>query len=681
MSKGVPDKFTPQTFRAEPPVMTALSQLPAASLPFDVNDISIRVTGRGCIVEIPLSADEQLYGFGMQIRSFNQKGLRKRPIVNDRPVNDVGYTHAPVPMYVSTKGYAILINTLRYTTFYCGANPRREGARTDSQSVQAAPALSAQALYMSKEQGSGNMIVDIPGASGIEVICFSGPDMKTAIRRYILYSGGGVLPPIEGLGIKYRVKSDFNERQVLQAARYFRDNDIPCDVIGLEPGWQTASYSCSYVWDRNKFPDPARLADSLRYYHFGLNLWEHAFVNSRSPLYRPLLSRSGDFPVWKGLVPDFADSLTRHIFTQYHDTAIFSKGVTGLKLDECDNSDLGDSKSSWSFPEASTFPSGISGEQLHQTFGNLYLQGFYERMKRNNRRALFDIRMLGTFAAPYPAVLYSDIYEHENYIRMIPNSGFCGILWSPEVREASSIPELIHRAQTAVLSAQTVFNSWYLRHPPWLQYDTERNNADSLHPEGQKTEHIIRQLFRYRMQLVPYLYQAFFRYATEGVPPFRALVIDYPADSNVFNLDNEYLIGERLLAAPLLNDDSARTIYLPAGDWYDFHTHQRYAGNKKYVIQYPPERLPLFVKGGTVLPLAQPVSYLDPARPLDITCFIFGKGDADATLLEDDGQSFDYKNGKYNLLLLTWKNGKGKVSRSGNFKGKMYHINKWVQVQ
>jgi len=680
ISKGNPDAFTPQRFVPEPPVMAALQQLPAATLPFNPADINIRITERGCVVEIPLGADEQLYGFGMQINSFNQRGLRVRPVTNDSPLGNVGYTHAPVPMYVSNKGYAILINTLRYTTFYCGSNPRRREIAAANSAGNNTPALSTDALYMSKDQDKGNMIVDVPGARGIEIYIFAGPDMKQAIRRYNLYAGGGVLPPLWGLGIKYRVKADFNQQQVLKMAAYFRDHKIPCDVFGLEPGWQTASYSCSYVWNTKKFPQPERLTADLRQQHLHVNLWEHAFVNPLSPLYKPLEQRSGDFPVWKGLVPDFADSLTRNIFAAYHDTAIISKGVSGFKLDECDNSDLGSADRTWSFPEASTFPSGITGEQMHQVFGNLYFRSFYRLMKQHDQRSYFDIRQLGAFASAYPAVLYSDIYEHDDYIRMIPNSGFCGILWSPEVRESGSVTELVRRTQTAVMSAQTVFNSWYLKNPPWLQYNTARNNADSLLPEATQTEQTIRRLFNFRMQLVPYLYHAFFQYAHNGIPPFRALVVDYPQDANVYNVDNEYMIGESLLAAPLTGTDSVRAVYLPAGDWYDFNTHRKYSGAQTYTIHCGFNQLPVFIKSGTLLPLADPVPYLDAAQPFNITCYAFGPGNATAALLEDDGETFAYKQGKYNLITLSWKNGHGSMQRRGPLKADMYKIRKWVPV-
>jgi len=680
ISKGTPDAFTPQTFSPEPPAADALRQLPAATLPFNPADINIRITNRGCVVEIPLGKEEQLYGFGMQINSFNQRGMRVRPITNDSPIGNAGYTHAPVPMYVSNKGYAILINTLRYTTFYCGSNPRRQGMDTTGNAQRNTPALSTDALYMSKEQGKGNVIVDIPGAKGIEVYIFAGPNMKQAIQRYNLYAGGGALPPLWGLGVKYRVKADFDQQQVMHMAGYFRNHHIPCDVFGLEPGWQTASYSCSYVWNTEKFPQPAKLASDLQQQHLHVNLWEHAFVNPVSPLYKPLEQKSGDFPVWKGLVPDFADSLTRSIFATYHDTALLAKGVSGFKLDECDNSDLGSGSRTWSFPEASQFPSGISGEQMHQVFGNLYFRSFYQLQQQHNRRSYYDIRQLGAFAAAYPAVLYSDIYEHDDYIRMIPNSGFCGILWSPEVRESGSVTELARRTQTAVMAAQTVFNSWYLKSPPWLQYNRQLNNAGQLRADAAQTEQVIRKLLNDRMRLVPYLYYAFFRYAHSGIPPFRALVVDYPDDDKVYNIDNEYMIGDGLLAAPLTGNDSVRTVYLPAGRWYDFNTHQPYAGGTTHKIRCGLDELPIFIKEGTLLPLAEPRPYLDAAQPFELTCYSFGKGNTSAALLEDDGETYNYKKGQYNLVTLSWQNGHGSITRKGPLQKEMYRVKKWVQV-
>jgi alpha-D-xyloside xylohydrolase len=166
----------------------AMGKLPEGKLPFNINDIKISVNTRGVVVEVPLDDTEQLYGFGLQIGSFNQRGLRKRPIVNDNDLNDLGYTHAPMPFYVSNKGYGILVNTSRYTTFYCGTTAKNSGAVNP---VNGKTGSSVDELYKSDNQASGAVTVDVPGAQGIEVFVFEGPDLLTVMQRYNLFSGGG----------------------------------------------------------------------------------------------------------------------------------------------------------------------------------------------------------------------------------------------------------------------------------------------------------------------------------------------------------------------------------------------------------------------------------------------------------------------------------------------------------
>jgi alpha-D-xyloside xylohydrolase len=363
VSYGRQDKLTPYSFCENKPMSAAIAALPASGVAFDLAGIRVVTNARGTVVEIPLGDDEQIYGLGMQIGSFNQRGLKKRPIVNDNPLNDLGYTHGPATLYWSNKGYGVLINTARYTTFYFGTTEKLAdvaGAR-----ATAGGGGSVQELYQNKARPAGYVTVDIPGASGIDLFVFGGPDLKTAVQRYNLFGGGGALPAIWGLGVKYRVKADFNQREVDTMATYFRDNHIPCDVLGLEPKWQTAAYSCSYVWDTLRFPSHDRFIDSLAGRGFHLNLWEHAFTSPKSPLFVPLTKKAGDYMVWGGLVPDFADSAARRIFADYHRTTFVDHGIAAFKLDECDNSNLAEGGSTWSFPELSTFPSGMSGEQMH----------------------------------------------------------------------------------------------------------------------------------------------------------------------------------------------------------------------------------------------------------------------------------------------------------------------------
>jgi len=679
---GTVDKFTPYSFCSNAPMTEALKKLPAGILPFKPEDIKITFTSRGTIVELPLTDEEQLYGFGLQMNSFNQKGLKKKPVVNAYPLNDLGYSHAPVPYYVSTKGYGILINTSRYTTFYCGNLAKPLDPSTSIASEHTAPAATTtDELYQNSEKTSSNVTVDIPQAQGIEIFIFLGPDMLNAVQRYNLFSGGGAMPALWGLGVKYRVKADFKQNEVFKMATYFREKHIPCDVLGLEPKWQTAAYSCSYVWNKDFFPDPQHLIDSLKGMNFRLNLWEHAFVSTVSPLYPLLKEHSGDYTVWKGLVPDFADSTSRSIFGKYHEKTFIHQGISGFKLDECDNSDITRGNENWSFPELSRFPSGMDGEQMHQMFGELYLKSLYDVYKKKNQRVFFDVRSSGAFASSYPASLYSDTYDHKEYIRMIANQGFSGLLWSPEVRESSSVTELLRRTQTAVLSSQTLFNSWYLQYPPWLQMDTQKNNKGILLSNADQVEGQIRKLLNFRMSLVPYLYAAFARYSREGIPPFRALVMDVPSDKNVYNLSDEYLIGESLLAAPLTGESSSRTLYLPAGNWYDFNTNKKYEGGREYTVTVSEDQLPLFVKEGTILPLATPVEFISSATVFDITCRVYGKVPSHNGLFEDDGISNNFTAGDYNMVHLSFANGKGHSKRVGNCHKKLYRIVGWNYIE
>jgi alpha-D-xyloside xylohydrolase len=678
ISAGSIDKFTPYSFCDEKPQTEAMRKLPVSKLPFDINSINISVNERGVQVEVPLDDNEQLFGFGMQIGSFNQRGLRKRPIVNDNPLNDLGYTHGPMAFYISNKGYGILLNTSRYTTFYCGTTEKLKSVKNDKTITQSG-GNSVQELYGNKATAAGYVTADIPGAKGIEIFVFEGPEMINVMQRYNLFSGGGALPAIWGLGVKYRVKADFKQHQVNKMAAYFRDNHIPCDVLGLEPKWQTASYSCSYVWNHDFFLSPDKMIDSMRQQGFHLNLWEHAFVNPQSPIYNALQSKAGDYLVWNGLVPDFADTAASKIFANYHQKTFVEHGISGFKMDECDNSNLSLGNATWSFPEHSRFPSGIDGEQMHQVFGVLYQKTIYNVYKKLNIRTYLDVRASNAFASSYPAALYSDTYDHNEYIRMIVNSGFSGMIWSPEVRESSSVKDLMRRSQTAVLSAQTLYNSWYLQNPPWLQINIDKNNHNELMADASKIEADVRKVLQFRMSLVPYLYNAFADYHFKGIPPFRALVMDYPQDKNTFNISDEYMIGQGILAAPLTEKADERKVYLPAGNWYNFNTGKKYEGGTYYTISTSYTELPIFVKEGTILPLAKPVEHIDADTKFDITCRVYGAG-ATGNLFEDDGITFNYDKGNYNTIKLAY-NKTGMVKHSGTLKKQLYIIKGWQIIK
>jgi alpha-D-xyloside xylohydrolase len=536
-------------------------------------------------------------------------------------------------------------------------------------------ALNTVELYGKKYTRSDEVNILTKGTKGVEIYIFNGPSMKNVMQRYNLFSGGGALPPMWGLGFEYRAKATFSDQQVLQTAEYFREKNIPCDMFGLEPGWQSASYSCSFKWNLNNFPHPDSFVNKMNSQGFKLNLWEHAYTNPASPIFHKIAPYSGNYTVWSGAVPDFILPQARKIFGGYHDQNFVTKGIAAFKLDECDAADFSKADREWSFPDIAQFPSGIDGIQMRQIFGFLYQQTMLDLYRKNNKRTMFDVRASYLFASPFTSVLYSDMYDLHDYVRMICNSGFAGINWSPELRETSSDSELIRRMQTTLMSSHMVANCWYLDLPPWLQYNTDKNVKHELLPNAKELEASAKKLIDLRMSLLPYLYSTFAKYHFDGTPPFRALVLDYPNDKNVWRIDNEYMMGESILCAPFIDSALSREIYFPEGVWYDFNNNKKYEGGKSYEIKMSLDEIPMFVKASTILPLAQPVNFVTPSTVFEINCKIYGNPKKPIELFEDNSFNFDFEKGKLNWVKISFSGNKINTSRSGNYSGKLYDIN------
>lgn len=689
---GTPESITPFSLCKVNIAFEALAEMDIIEHPpFTEKDFSFEVTSRGCVLQHKLNYREKIYGFGLQLKSHNQRGLKKHLRVNSDPVADTGDSHAPVPFYVSTSGYGIYVDTARYATFNVGTHSwRRKSDENNSQKGigEAYWVSEKEAIKAGQKEENdpfevfkrkNTMVIEIPATQGIDIYIFAGPTMKNAVQRYNLFSGGGCLPPYWGLGVWYRTYAFANTESVREQTRGFRDAGIPVDVFGFEPTWHSHCYSCSYTWDKEKFQDPDGMIEELRNNNYKVNLWEHAYVHPTAPFYEEMKPYSGDTEVWRGLIPDFSLPQTRSVFSDYHKKEFVEKGISGFKLDECDNSDL--RPAPWGFPNYTKFPSGMDGEQMHSMFGILYQHTLYSLYKEMNKRTLNQVRSSYALASSMPFILYSDLYDHRDYIRGIVNMGFSGLLWSPEIRQCESGEDLIRRIQSNIFSPHALVNAFQIINPPWFHYDYEKNNA-GIKMENQKDiEASVRKLFCLRMSFIPYMYSLFAMYHFKGIPPIRALVMDYPDDDSVYDIDNEFILGDSILVAPMLAEEMSRDVYLPEGNWYCFWTGKKYEGLKKYSIELKLEQIPLFVKEDTLLPIAEPVSFITPETVFDITVHAYGKQYSSFTLYEDDGETFDYEKGMYNLINLKWdSNHGGKAEKSGNYNGNKYRISNWINT-
>jgi alpha-D-xyloside xylohydrolase len=657
-SFGIPEQFTPVSSRLVVPQTQAFAKLPHVSTP-PLPLIEGKRTARGYMVQLPLRAEEQIYGLGLQMLSFAQRGKKKVARVNADPKIDTGDSHAPVPFYVTTEGIGILIDTARYANFYLGNEHPKPTQPVDA---VAGANLDPNYTHNLKDSDASYVIAEVPGAAGVDVYLFGGPDMLSAVQRYNVFSGGGFVPPEWGLGFWYRNLAAAKQQDVLSLAREFRDRRIPCDVIGLEPGWQSHAYSCSFVWNKDRFPDASAFLRGAADLHYKINLWEHAFTHPSSPLFSAMEPCSGNFGVWQGLVPDFAGDEARDVFGEFHGKTLIDAGVSGFKLDECDNSDF---TGGWSFPECSVFPSGVDGEQMHSVFGLRYQMAIWNAFRRRGRETYGMVRSSGALAAPYPFVLYSDLYNHRDYIRALVNSGFSGLLWCPEVRQAENEEDLIRRLQSVVFSPLAQVDCWYMKSPPWKQIDRKLNNEGQLLENWETLEAKCREIIGWRMQLVPYLTAAFQRYADDGTPPFRALVLDSPHDKRLYTIDDQYMIGDRMMVAPLFAGEESRKVILPEGTWHDFWSGEELKGGTDLTLPASTEKIPVYVKSGSIVPWADAGLFAGAPETKRIVARVYGDGSL----------PFSLRSGKGSLQLL-WRDHRGVVE--GKDKG--YDVYSWKIV-
>ena len=672
---GDPEALVPSGFRARAPELPGLAALPTvAEPPFPVAGLGFARQARGCTILIPLDQDEEVYGFGLQMHVLHPANRRLFLRASDAPDSDLGDTHAPVPFCITTKGRAILVDSARYVSAYL--DDLEPAAAPAGTAASGAIATSTTQLYAARAAHGRSLCFAVPVAQGVTVFQFAGPTMLDALRRSTCFAGGGALPPLHGLGIHYRGMGPFTAKQSLDLAGELRAQHMPCDMWGVEPGWQTHAYSCTFAWSPERFPDPEGFLRGMQGLGYAVNLWEHCFTNPASPLHAPLLPLSGDYGVWGGLVPDFALPEARRLFADHHIAQVAHGLVTDFKLDECDNQPAG--AQPWSFPEFARFPSGLDGEQMHQLLGVLYQRTMLAVSAHADRRSWNLVRQSHSFAAPLPYVLYSDTYDHRSYVRALLSAGFSGLLWTPEVRESGSVDELLRRVETTIFSPMACINSWYLAHPPWFQIDKERNNRGERMPEADRATAQVRALFALRMRLIPYLYAAFADYRWRGTPPFRHLVTDFPDDRTARTVEDQWLVGPSLMVAPLFAGESARDVWLPAGEWYDLAGARRWSGGRKVRIAAPAEDIPIFVRAGSIVPLAEPVEHVAADTVFALTCRVYGDAPAPATLLEDDGETLAAERGERTTVTLAWTAaGGGTVQRSGPFSKPRYTIAGW----
>jgi alpha-glucosidase (family GH31 glycosyl hydrolase) len=638
------------------PSIDALLKIGSPEFPLNAKEISGEVINGQTFIRFPLEKAEQIFGFGLNFKTVYQRGKILQLHVDHYGGTDNGRTHAPVPFYVSDKGYGVFINSARYLTVYAGTAVRKD--RLEESEIRD---RNTDKKWTSKPYSDAIDIL-VPGP-GTEIYVFAGPTPLDAVRRFNLYSGGGCLPPRWGLGFTQRVPTLFTSAKVEEEVKLFAEHNFPLDFIGLEPGWQSKAYPCTFEWDKTRYPDPAAFVKKMKDLGVRLNLWTNPYVSPYSPIYQQILPFAGSHTVWGGIVADYSIPEAQKIFINQLNTSQVNIGVSGYKLDENDGYDR------WLWPDVAKFPSGNSAEQLRQTYG-LFLQRITAEMfRQHNTRTYGLTRASNGGGSSFPYVIYNDYYSHEDFITALINSGFCGVLWTPEVRGSKTSEEWLRRMQTVCFSPMAMINAWSDGTKPWSFPDVENE---------------VREYASLRMQLIPYIYSEFAKYHFEGTPPFRGMNLEPGFDSKaklemknenlsdnpyaeavLKEIKDQYMTGEYLLVAPLFAGQTSRKVVLPKGGWYDFYTG-KYAGDGEVITVTPGlSKIPVFVKDGGIIPM-MPSALHAPAsgQKYDLEIRYYGTKPGIFMLYDDDGETFDYEKGVF-----SWREIKVDTDKKGKLAG------------
>src|SRR5574341_431335 len=191
---------------------------------------------------------------------------------------------------------------------------------------------------------------------------------------------------------------------------------------------------------------------------------------------------------------------------------------------------------------------------------------------------------------------------------------------------------------------------------------------------GPEVEDIARKYLGLRYRLLPYLYTAVWQAAQTGAPIVRPLLFEYPDDPQTYNLDDQFMLGDALLAAPVLEGGATgRAVYLPAGEWFDYWTHERIGGGQTITVSAPLDQLPLFVRAGAVIPL-WPIQQYVGEKAIDVLTLeaFWAKGEHRSLLYEDDGIRPDCDQPEAHLVSQLIIDGKAgalrRVVEAGRFK-------------
>jgi alpha-glucosidase len=603
-----------------------------------------------------LGFDEHFYGLGEKAARLD----KRRSFFTNWNADTPGYTEGKDPIYQTIPFYIGLQRGLAYGIFFYNSYRSYFDFGRNSQQYAAFGAEGGEMNYY----------------------FFYGPPIRKILNRYTELTGRMPLPPMWALGNQQSRWSYYPDTMAEEVVRQYRERDLPLDVLHLDIDYMQG-YRV-FTWNTSRFPNPKAFTDKLKqqgvkvvtivdpgvkwqptvngvnlpnttasnpelkpqdtnYYVFDLGLDKGYFQKRRDgQLFIPR--------VWPGesVFVDYTLPDSRKWWGDLH-RAYTDNGVAGIWNDMNEPSDFVDQTGKNQLDVVSHDEGENSTHAKNRNvFALLMARATYEGLERlqPDKRPYVITRAAYAGIQRYSTMWTGDTNSTWEALALsIPMFQTLGL--SGEAFVGSDVGGFIGRGNGELLvrSYQVSFLAPFCRNHKVIDgYDNEPWRY------GKFYEDIIRKYLKLRYRLLPFLYTTLAEASQTGMPLFRPLVLNYQNDSNTLNLDDQFMIGEDLLVAPILQPNQAsRLVYLPEGVWYDYWSGKKQKGGTMVRVDAPLEVVPMFIRGGAIIPEGPEMNFVGE-KPFDpITFYVHpdDRGRASNTLYEDDGSSPAYRSGVY----------------------------------
>jgi alpha-D-xyloside xylohydrolase len=517
----------------------------------------------------------------------------------------------------------------------------------------------------------------------------AGPSADQAIGEYRKLTGGAPLFPKWAYGFWFSKCTFFKQDEILKAAARFRTEQFPIDLIIQDwfywhpPGDPAKNINWgSHQFTPDCYPDPKGMIDTLHHndhMRFMSVIWGK-FDPTCGDHYKELEAANGLFPAedWAGKnirYYDPYDAKARQIYGRQVMDSLLPLGQDAFWMDGAEPELKDNLKSLAKFEGFNTTTGPVS--RVMSAFPLMHVDSVYtaQRAATEQKRVVL---------LPRSAWAGSQRYAAANWTGDIPQE-WKTLAWQIEGLQNYSIAGLpyittdvggYYVPKNSSDSDKELFVRWFEWGTFCPIFRVHGRSRPFPWEYGKEAEAILKKFDRLRYRLMPYIYSQAGLVTFSGGTIMRPLVMDFQNDTKALQTWDEFLFGPSLLVCPIYEKGiTQKEVYLPGqGQWYDFWTGEQLKGGQTQNARSPLDSIPLFIRGGSILPMGPDLQYSDEKAPDPIELRIYPGADGSFTLYEDEGDSYRYENGAYATIPISWNNKSQTLTigkRQGSFPGKL----------